>query len=100
MNLGYIRVSTIEKNTARQLDGLELDKVFEVKCSGSNSDRPALNLLKDYAREQDIVLVYDISRLSRNIADLIELIKFFSEKFVTIHFSKENLVLVIIHQIR
>ena len=66
MKLGYIRVSTIDQNTARQLDGLELDKRFEDKCSGSNTERPALNQLKDYAREGDIVLVHDISRLARN----------------------------------
>jgi DNA invertase Pin-like site-specific DNA recombinase len=92
MKLGYIRVSTIEQNTIRQLDGLELDKRFEDKCSGSNTERPALNQLKDYAREGDTVLVHDISRLARNISDLIELIKFFNHKLVTIHFSKENLI--------
>ncbi|NQZ90376.1 MAG: recombinase family protein [Colwellia sp.] len=92
MKLGYIRVSTIDQNTARQLDGLELDKVFEDKCSGSNSDRPALNLLKDYAREGDTILVHDISRLARNISDLIELIKFFNNKLVSIQFVKENLI--------
>jgi DNA invertase Pin-like site-specific DNA recombinase len=91
MKLGYIRVSTIEQNTIRQLDDLELDKRFEDKCSGSNTERPALNQLKDYAREGDTVLVHDISRLARNISDLIELIKFFNNKLVTIHFSKENL---------
>jgi len=92
MKLGYIRVSTIEQNTARQLDGLELDKVFEDKCSGLNSDRPALNLLKDYAREDDTILVHDISRLARNISDLIELIKFFNNKLVSVQFAKENLI--------
>lgn len=91
MKLGYIRVSTIEQNTIRQLDGLEYDKKFEDKCSGSNTERPALSQLKDYAREGDTVLVHDISRLARNILDLIELIKFFNNKLVTIHFSKENL---------
>jgi len=92
MKLGYIRVSTIEQNTVRQLDGIELDKRFEDKCTGSNSDRPALNQLKDYAREGDIVLVHDISRLARNISDLIELIKFFNRKHVSIEFSNENLI--------
>jgi DNA invertase Pin-like site-specific DNA recombinase len=52
----------------------------------SNSDRPALNQLKDYAREGDTILVHDISRLARNISDLIDLIKFFNNKLVTIHF--------------
>ena len=42
MRLGYKRVSTIEQNTARQLDGIEVDKVYEDKCSGSNTDRPQL----------------------------------------------------------
>lgn len=92
MKLGYIRVSTIEQNTVRQLDGIELDKRFEDKCSGSNSDRPALNQLKDYGREGDKVLVHDISRLARNIEDLINLIKFFNDKLVTVHFVKENLI--------
>jgi len=92
MKLGYIRVSTIEQNTARQLDGIELDKRFEDKCSGSNTERPALNQLKDYAREGDLILVHDISRLARNISDLIELIKFFNNKLVSIQFYKESLI--------
>ena len=90
MKLGYIRVSTIEQNTARQLSNIKLDKIFEDKCSGSNSDRPSLNQLKDYAREGDVVLVHDISRLARNIEDLINLIRFFNDKLVTIQFIKES----------
>ncbi|MFX8980303.1 resolvase, partial [Acinetobacter baumannii] len=27
-NVGYIRVSSADQNTARQLDGVQLDKVF------------------------------------------------------------------------
>jgi DNA invertase Pin-like site-specific DNA recombinase len=92
MKLGYIRVSTIEQNTARQLDGIELDKRFEDKCSGSNSERSSLNQLKDFAREGDCILVHDISRLARNISDLIELIKFFNNKLVSIQFVKESLI--------
>jgi DNA invertase Pin-like site-specific DNA recombinase len=92
MKLGYVRVSTIDQNTVRQLDGIELDKKFEDKCSGSNTERPALNQLKDYAREGDVVIVHDISRLARNISDLIELIKFFNNKLVTIQFAKESLI--------
>ena len=39
---GYIRVSTLDQNTARQLDGCQLDKVFVDKISGKNTTRPAL----------------------------------------------------------
>jgi len=35
--IGYIRVSTIEQNTARQLEGIVLDKVFEDKASGKDT---------------------------------------------------------------
>ncbi|WP_202866362.1 recombinase family protein [Kribbella turkmenica] len=42
MIVGYIRVSTFDQNTDRQLDGVQLDKVFEDKVSGKNTDRPRL----------------------------------------------------------
>lgn len=32
--IGYIRVSTVDQNLGRQLDGMQLDKVFEDKVSG------------------------------------------------------------------
>lgn len=32
--IGYVRVSTHDQNTARQLDGVHLDKVFEEHASG------------------------------------------------------------------
>ena len=41
-NIGYIRVSTLEQNTGRQLDGIILDKVFTDKASGKSRQRPQL----------------------------------------------------------
>jgi DNA invertase Pin-like site-specific DNA recombinase len=43
--IGYQRVSTVDQNTDRQLDGVELDKVFTDKASGKNTDRPELAAL-------------------------------------------------------
>ena len=40
--VGYLRVSTADQNTARQLDGIALDKVFTDKASGRDVKRPAL----------------------------------------------------------
>jgi DNA invertase Pin-like site-specific DNA recombinase len=34
--IGYKRVSTVDQNTGRQLEGIHLDKVFEDKASGKN----------------------------------------------------------------
>jgi len=50
-NVGYIRVSTVDQNTARQLDGLELDKVFTEHKSGKDKDREQLKAMLDYVRE-------------------------------------------------
>lgn len=87
MKLLYIRVSTTDQNTARQ--EIEADKTFIDKVSGSTINRPQLDALKEYAREGDTVMVHDISRLARNIRDLIETIEFFNDKGVAVEFKKE-----------
>ena len=38
----YIRVSTLDQHTQRQLDGIELDKTFTDKASGKDTKRPQL----------------------------------------------------------
>jgi len=90
-HIGYVRVSTVDQNTERQLDGTTLDKVFTDKCSGKDTNRPQLNALLEYVREGDEVHVHDISRMARNVADLIELIKHMNTQGVTVHFHKEGL---------
>ena len=63
--VGYVRVSTVEQNESRQLDGLELDKVFTDKASGRDRNRPELVKLLDYVREGDEVYVHSLDRLGR-----------------------------------
>lgn len=89
--IGYIRVSTVDQNTDRQLADLELDKTFEEKVSAKTANRPQLNAMLDYIREGDEVYVHDISRLARNIEDLHRLVREINEKGCAIHFVKENL---------
>lgn len=89
--LGYTRVSTTIQNTARQLDGIALDRVFEDKLSGKDTKRPQLLALLDHARSGDTILVHDISRLARNTGDLLSLVKKITAKGITIKFMKENL---------
>jgi DNA invertase Pin-like site-specific DNA recombinase len=43
--IGYIRVSTLDQHTERQLDGIQLDKTFTDKASGKDTKRPQLELL-------------------------------------------------------
>lgn len=92
-NLGYKRVSTTDQNTARQLDGLSvsIDKWFVDECSGATRERPALSQMKEHAREGDVIHVHDISRLARDIGDLIALVEQFNASGVTVVFHKESM---------
>ncbi len=94
MRVGYARVSTTEQKTARQeilLESLSVDRVFVDKCSGKNTERPALQKMLAFVREGDIVVVESISRLARNTKDLLELVDRFAEQGVGFISLKENL---------
>ncbi|RCU43818.1 resolvase [Corallincola holothuriorum] len=89
--IAYIRVSTTDQNTDRQLDGETYDKAFTDKCSGGSKERPALVELLDYVRDGDLVIVHSIDRLARNIDDLRSLVLELNNKGVTVRFCKESL---------
>lgn len=91
-NIGYVRVSTIIQNTARQLEGMDLDRVFEEKTSAKDTKRPQLKECMKYARLGDTVHVHSIDRLARNLSDLEQIVAGFNERGVAVHFHKENLI--------
>ena len=88
---GYIRVSTFDQNTSRQLDGLTMDRVFIDKASGKDTRRPELENLKQFVRDGDTVIVHSMDRLARNLDDLRQIVRSLTEKGVKIQFMKENL---------
>ncbi|KEQ19356.1 recombinase family protein [Endozoicomonas numazuensis] len=90
-NVGYIRVSSIDQNTARQLDEIELDTTFEDHCSGKNTNRPQLKACLRHLRKGDHLHVHSIDRLARSLKDLQELVEELTNQGVTIQFHKENL---------
>lgn len=90
-NVGYIRVSTVIQNTARQLDFVSLDKVFEDKASGKNTDRPNLTACLTHLREGDTLHVHSMDRLCRNLDDLRRIVKELTSRGVVIRFHKEGL---------
>lgn len=91
-SVGYIRLSSLDQNTARQLIGIRLDKIFEEKVSGKDRKRPELERMISYIRKGDHVYVHSMDRLARNLKDLLELVKEITEKGCTIHFVTQNLV--------
>ena len=68
--VGYVRVSSFEQNESRQLEGMELDRVFLDKASGKNIQRPQLEALMKFVREGDTVICHSMDRLGRNLVDL------------------------------
>ena len=89
----YIRVSSKDQNTDRQLIDVPCDKVFTDKVSGANKSRPALDRLIEYLREGDTLNVHSIDRLGRDFAHMIELTERLYKSGVTISFKSENITL-------
>lgn len=93
MIFGYARVSTIEQNLDRQLDSLELagaEEIIQEKITGTKADRPQLNRLLDKLRKGDIILVADLTRLSRSTKDLFNLVEKIESKGANIKSLKES----------
>ena len=89
--VGYVRVSSTDQNTVRQLDGIQLDKVFVDKMSGSKSNRPELLACLEYLREDDTLMVHSMDRLARNLDDLRRIVRDLVDRGVAVRFVKENM---------
>lgn len=90
--VGYIRVSTLDQNTERQLQGITLDKVYEEKISGKDTQRPALQACLEFLREDDTLVVHSMDRLARNVVDLITIVNELVQRGVSVQFVKNNLL--------
>ena len=89
--LGYKRVSTIDQHTDRQLEGITLDRCFEDKATGRNTDRPGLQAAMEWARAGDTLVVWSMDRLGRSTRDMLRIIDDLTAKGVSIEFCKESL---------
>ncbi|MDB0008177.1 recombinase family protein [Planktomarina temperata] len=91
MKVGYRRVSTIDQNLDRQ-DMSGVDRVFEDKASGKDTDRISLQEMIAFVRTGDAVVVHSIDRLARDLRDLQSIITILNEKGVSVEFISERLV--------
>lgn len=89
--VGYIRVSSMDQNTQRQLDGVTLDKVFTDHASGKDINRPALVACLDYLREGDTLLAHSMDRLARNLENLRSIVRQLTSKGIQVRFVKESM---------
>lgn len=108
MILGYVRVSTVEQNEARQLVTMEkynVEKVFSEKVSAKDTKRPQLQEMLSFIdnfyefnkhldedkRQSLTVVIHDFSRLARSTKDLLAIVELFEEKNVNLISAKENI---------
>jgi DNA invertase Pin-like site-specific DNA recombinase len=89
--VGYRRVSSLDQSTERQLDSVELDKVFTDKASGKDTARPQLQAALEYLREGDLLVVHSMDRLARNLDNLRKIVLDLTKRGVHVKFVKENL---------
>jgi len=89
--IGYVRVSSVDQNPERQLEGMDFDKTFLDKASGKDANRPELEAMIDYVRDGDVVLIHSMDRLARNLDDLRRIVFKLTDKHVKIQFVKESI---------
>ena len=94
MKVGYVRVSTLDQNPARQMElmkSLGAEKVFLDKTSGKNTDRVQFKEMLSFLREGDTLMVESFSRLSRSTRDLLSTVALLTERGVQVVSHKERL---------
>jgi len=93
VHIAYLRVSTVDQNTDRQLadTGINFDNTFTDKCSGSTTKRPELMRMDEFVRKGDTIHVHSIDRLARNTANLLELVTNWNDRGVSVVIHKENM---------
>ena len=89
--IGYIRVSAFDQNPDRQLEGVEVDRIFMDKASGKKIQREQLKELMSFVREDDTVFIHSMDRLARNLDDLRRIVQDLTGRGVRVEFIKENL---------
>ncbi|QSO50104.1 recombinase family protein [Alicyclobacillus mengziensis] len=89
--IGYVRVSSVDQNPERQLEQVQVDRVFTDKASGKDTQRPQLDALLAFVREGDTVVVHSMDRLARNLDDLRKIVQDLTGRGIQIEFIKEHL---------
>lgn len=93
MKIGYKRVSTQNQKLDRQTDLLNeygVEKIFEEKVTGTKRERVELDKMLEQLRPNDIVVVTDLTRLSRSTKDLFEIVEIIENKGAGIKSLKES----------
>jgi DNA invertase Pin-like site-specific DNA recombinase len=94
MKIGFSRVSTSSQDHALQVDALEkagCERIFLETVSGTRTDRPELAKALEFARSGDVLVVYALSRLGRNIRQIIDIVDDLNAREIGLHSLTENI---------
>ena len=89
--IGYVRVSTVDQNAARQLEELDVERTFTDKASGKDVKRPQLETMLAFVREGDTIVCHSMDRMARNLDDLRRIVLGLTQRGVHVQFIKEKL---------
>lgn len=93
--IGYARVSTEDQNLDRQIDalikyGVDERLIYSEKMTGTKIDRPELTKMIASLKENDIVIIADLTRVSRSTKDLLEIVDKIKNKGASIKSIKDT----------
>ena len=94
MNIAYVRVSKIEQNESRQLEGLnkyDIDNWFSEKVNSKDTNRPVLKRMIEFAKKDDTIYIHSLDRLARSTKDLLNIVEQLQAKGIYLVSSKENI---------
>jgi len=94
MNFAYVRVSTIEQNEARQVEGLkkyDIDSWFTEKVSAKDANRPELKAMIKFSRQGDTIYIHSLDRLARSTKDLLDIVEQLQSKGIHLVSNKESI---------
>ena len=95
MLVGYARVSTLDQKLDRQMDQLEkygIDRrnIYFEKVTGEKKERPELKRMIDELVPGDVVIIADLTRISRSTRDLLDIVDLIKKKGAAIKRIKDT----------
>lgn len=89
--LGYIRVSNLDQNPQRQMENIQLSRVFTDKTSSEDTKRPQFEELLKSVLDGDTIVVRSKDRLARNLDDVHSMVQKLTSRLARIELLIENL---------
>jgi DNA invertase Pin-like site-specific DNA recombinase len=92
--IGYARISTAGQHLDSQMDALTqagCSKIFSDQVSGAQNSRPGWDQLLDYVRPGDVIVVTELSRMSRSLTHLLQVVQGFEQQGIELISLRENI---------